>query len=159
MAAKGIYVSEAGSKGNADTLLKAGIDFQLQNQLKINDENIKKLKEVLKKLKPACKKLSNMKNYLKADQKEQLTELEFKICETENGVESLKKENKEIRKEIYSNKNARIVIYDMVYPGVVLRVFDSQYIVENALAGPIVAEIDLVTGEIALSSDLKEDEK
>ncbi len=159
MAAKGIYVSEAGSKGNADTLLKAGIDFQLQNQLKINDENIKKLKEVLKKLKPACKKLSNMKNYLKADQKEQLTELEFKICETENGVESLKKENKEIRKEIYSNKNARIVIYDMVYPGVVLRVFDSQYIVENALAGPIVAEIDQATGEIALSSDLKEDEK
>ena len=100
-----------------------------------------------------------MKNYLKADQKEQLTELELKICETEDGVENLEKENKAIRKEIYSNKNAKIVIYDMVYPGVVLRVFDSQYIMENALAGPIVAEIDLVTGEIALSSDLKEDEE
>ncbi|MCP4703647.1 MAG: hypothetical protein GY865_03475, partial [candidate division Zixibacteria bacterium] len=61
-------------------------------------------------------------------------------------------------KEIYSNKKARIVIYNMLYPGAVLRVFDSQYIVENALVGPIVAGIDPVTGEIALSSDLNEDE-
>ncbi len=157
MAGKGIYVGEAGSKGNANTLLIAGIDFQLQNKLKSNDENIKKLKGALVKLKPVHKKLSNMKNYLKADQKEKLTELEFKIFETEDGVESLEKENKEVRKEIYSNKNARIVIYDMVHPGVVLRVFDSQYIIENTLAGPIVAGIDPVTGEIALSSDLKED--
>ena len=157
MAAKGIFVGEAGSKGNANTLLIAGIDFQLQNKLKSNDVNIKKLKAALTKLKPVHKKLSNMRNYLKADQKEKLTELEFKIYETEDGVESLEKENKEIRKEIYSNKNARIVIYDMVYPGVVLRVFDSQYIIENALAGPIVAGIDPVTGEIALSSDLNED--
>ncbi len=157
MAAKGIFVGEAGSKGNANTLLIAGIDFQLQNKLKSNDENIKKLKDALKKLKPVYKKLSNMKNYLKADQKEKLTELEFKIYETEDGIESLEKENKEVRKEIYSNKKATIIIYDMVYPGVVLRVFDSQYIIENALAGPIVAGIDPVTGEIALSSDVKED--
>ncbi|HHI02250.1 MAG TPA: DUF342 domain-containing protein [candidate division Zixibacteria bacterium] len=159
MAAKGIYVGEAGSKGNAKTLLIAGIDFQLQNKLKINDENIKKLKDALKKLKPVHKKLSNMRNYLKADQKEKLTELEFKISETEYGIKSLEAESKEIRKEIYSNKKARIVIYDLVYPGVVLRVFDSQYIVENALAGPVVAEIDPITGEIALSSDLNEEKE
>jgi len=157
--AKGIYVGEAGSKGNAKTLLIAGIDFQLQNKLKINDENIKKLKDALKKLKPVHKKLSNMRNYLKADQKEKLTELEFKISETEYGIKSLEAESKEIRKEIYSNKKARIVIYDLVYPGVVLRVFDSQYIVENALAGPVVAEIDPITGEIALSSDLNEEKE
>jgi len=159
MAAKGIYVGEAGSKGNANTLLIAGIDFQLQNKLKSNDENIKKLKDAIKKLKPVHKKLSNMRNYLKPDQKEKLTELEFKIFETEDGIESLEAENKEVRKEIYSNKKAKIVIYDMVYPGVVLRVFDSQFIVENALAGPVVAGIDPVTGEIALSSDLNEDEE
>ncbi|MCP4704818.1 MAG: DUF342 domain-containing protein, partial [candidate division Zixibacteria bacterium] len=144
MAAKGIFVGEAGSKGNANTLLIAGVDFQLQNKIKDNDENIKKLKGALKKLKPVYKKLSNMRNYLKADQKEKLTELDFKIIETEDGIESLDVENKEIRKEIYSNKKARIVIYNMLYPGAVLRVFDSQYIVENALVGPIVAGIDPV---------------
>lgn len=159
MAAKGIFVGEAGSKGNANTLLIAGIDFQLQNKIKTNDANINKLKDAIKKLKPVYKKLSNMKNYLKPDQKEKMTELEFRIYETENGIKSLETENKEIRKEIYSNKKAKIVIYNLVYPGVVLRVFDSQYIVENALAGPIVAGIDPVTGEIALSSHLDENEE
>jgi len=48
------------------------------------------------------------------------------------------------------------VIYEMAYPGTILRVFDSQYIIENALKGPIVAGLDPVTAEIFLTSELKD---
>ena len=154
IAGQGIFVSEAGSKGSARTVLIAGIDFQLQNKLKSNLAVIAKLKEAIRQLKPVHKRLDNMRSYLTADQKEKLTELEFKIYEAENGIENLEFENKEVRKQIYANKNAQIVIYDMIYPGVVLRVFDSQFIVENALVGPVVAGLDPITGEIALSSEL-----
>ncbi len=155
MAAKGIYVNEAGSKGDIKTTLITGIDFFLQRKIKENIEKIEGLKANLGQLKPVAKKLEAMYQYLKPEQKEALTELKFKIDEVETGIQELDNENKEIRKDIYSNKNAKIVIMGMVYPGTVLRVFDSQFVVENALAGPIVAGIDPITGEIGLSSELK----
>ena len=88
-----------------------------------------------------------------------MIEQEFAIFELESQIKNLETENKNIRKEIYSNKKARIIIRDMVYPGVALVAFDSQFVVENALVGPMVAEIDPVTGEIGLSSNFKEDEE
>jgi len=156
MAARGIYVGEAGSKGSSKTVLIAGIDYRLQNRLKRNKDEIKRLKDALGQLKPAFGRLDKMRSHLKPEQKESLTELSFKITEAEEQIENIENENKQIRKAIYANKKARIVIYDMVYPGVVLRVFDSQYVVEEALMGPIVAELDPVTGEICLSSNVSE---
>ncbi|MFH2035220.1 MAG: FapA family protein [Candidatus Zixiibacteriota bacterium] len=159
MVAKDIRTGEAGSKGYANTLLIAGVDFHLQQRLNINNTNIQKLKDSLKKLKPVYRQLINIKNFLDATQKEKLTELEFKIYEINDTIEKLEEDNKIIRKKNYENRKARIIILKMIYPGVTLRIFDTQFIVDNALAGPIVAIIDSVTGKLALTSELEENKE
>jgi len=158
MGAKGVFVSEAGSKGNTKTTLIAGIDYYLKEQLEVNGKKIEDLKLQVKKLKPVYNKLKNMRQYLKPEQAEAMTEMEFQISDSETEMVELDEKNKELRKEYYMNKTAKIVIYDMAYPGTVLRVFDSQYIIENTLKGPIVAGLDPSTGDIFLSSELKDTE-
>ncbi len=156
MATKGIFVGEVGSKGDAKTLLIAGIDYSVKVALETNTKKIEDLKLQIKKLKPIYVKLKGMRQFLKPEQAEAMTELEFQLNDSETEIVELDKQNKELRKEYYSNKEARIVIYEMAYPGTILRVFDSQYIIENALKGPIVAGIDPVTAEIFLTSELKD---
>ena len=51
------------------------------------------------------------------------------------------------------DKSAYIKISGLVYPGVVLRLYDSSYIVQHALKGPLKAQIDPVTLQIAVRSD------
>jgi uncharacterized protein (DUF342 family) len=156
MGAKGVFISEAGSKGDTKTTLIAGIDYYLKEQLELNTKKIEDLKLQVLKLKPVYNKLKNMRQYLKPEQAEAMTEMEFQISDSETEMVELDETNKELRKEYYANKTAKIVIYDMAYPGTVLRVFDSQYVIENALKGPIVAGLDPSTGEIFLSSELKD---
>ncbi len=155
ISAQGITVHEAGSKANVKTALVAGINFTLLEKLKKNTEDITGLKETIKKLTPVFKKLKAGLAALTAAQKEGLMEIEFKISEAEEEITSLEEQNKNIKKEIYANKNAHITILGTVYPGVTLRIFDSQYAVENALLGPIEARLDRATAEIALSSELE----
>ncbi len=156
LGAKGIFVSEVGSKGNTKTTLVAGVDYYLKEQLETNSKKIEDLKLQVKKLKPVYNKLKNMRQYLKPEQAEAMTEMEFQISDSESEIEELDQKNKEIRKEYYTNKTSKIVVYDIAYPGTVLRVFDSQYVIENTLKGPIVAGLDPSTGDIFLSSELKD---
>ncbi|SYZ74390.1 hypothetical protein TRIP_C90018 [Candidatus Zixiibacteriota bacterium] len=152
---QGITVNEAGSKANVKTTLVAGVNFTLMEKLKKNNEDIIGLKETIKKLSPILKKLKAGMAALTAAQKEGLMEIEFKITEADEEINSLEEQNKNIRKEIFANKDAYITILGTVYPGVTLRIFDSQYTVENALLGPIEARLDRMTAEIALSSELE----
>lgn len=154
MAAKGVFISEAGSKGDTKTVLIAGIDYYIKASLEESTRRTEQLKEQIKKIKPVYTKLKNMRQYLKPEQAEAMTELEFQINDCESELAELEEKSKELRKEYYASKNAKIVIYDMAYPGTVLRVFDSQYVIEEALKGPIVAGLDPATAEIYLSSEL-----
>jgi uncharacterized protein (DUF342 family) len=153
-AAKGIITGEAGSKGDVKTSLTTGIDFYLQDKLKINAELIDQHRLNTGQMKSAYKKLNSMKNYLKPDQEEELSAMRAKIRELEEAMENIENENKEISQQIREFKNSRIIILDLVHPGTVLRIFDKRYVVQNALAGPVVASLDPVTGEIALSSSM-----
>ncbi len=154
ISARGITVNEAGSKGNVRTTLIAGINYTLLDKLKKNGDDILRLKDTLKKLTPVYKKLKTCMSTLTAAQKEGIMEISFQITEAEEGIAALEEKNKEIRREIYANKDAHITILGTVYPGVTVRIFDSQYTVENELLGPIVARLDRITGEIALTSEL-----
>jgi len=153
---RGIYVGEAGSKGDVKTILIAGVDFYIQNRLKQNGLKSEKLKLSVKKMKAVYTRLNAMHGYLTAEQKEALTELNFKMIESEDEISGLEDDDKKIRKALYAHKNSRIVIYDMVYPNTVLRIFDSQYVVEDALAGPMMAILDPVTGDISLTSEIED---
>jgi uncharacterized protein (DUF342 family) len=153
LSAKGITVKEAGSKGNVKTTLVAGVDYALMEKIKSNNDNIQQLKDMIKKLNPACRKLKTSPVPLSAAQKENLMEIEYKLIEADELMKNLEEENKVIRREIYSNKTAQIKITGIVYPGVIMRIFDSQYIVDQPLMGPIVAALDRVTGELALSAE------
>ncbi len=153
IAAKGITVNEVGSKGTVKTKLVAGIDYTQIKKLKQSSAQIEQLQAIVKKLRPVHKRLTTQMQVLNAGQKEGLTEMGFRITEAEEGIAELEQECKEIRKQLVSNRGAEIHIRGIIYPGVVLRVCDSQYVVEHALQGPLMAHLDPVTQEIALSSE------
>lgn len=153
IAAKGITVNEVGSKGTVKTALVAGVDYTQINKLKRCSAQVEQLQSVIKKLRPVHKRLSAQMQVLNAGQKEGLTEMGFRIMEAEEGIEELEQECKEIRKQLISNRGAEIHIRGIIYPGAVLRVCDSQFVVEHALQGPLMAHLDPITQEIALSSE------
>jgi len=153
IAAKGITVDEVGSKGTVKTSLVAGVDYAQIKKLKRCKTQIEQLKAVINKLRPVHKRLTAQMQILSTAQKEGLTEMGFRISEAEESIVELDQECKEIRKQIVSNRSAEIHIQGIVYPGVVLRVCDSQFVLEHALQGPLMAHLDPVTQEIALSSE------
>ncbi len=157
ISAKGIIAKEVGSKGNVETTLVAGVDFALIDKLKENNDNIQKSKDTIKKLSPACRRLKTSPLSLSAAQKENLMEIEYHINEAEEQIKSLEEENKIIRREIYSNRTAQVKILGTLYPGVIIRIFDSQFIATHPLIGPLVAALDPVTHELALSAETKDD--
>ncbi|UCD17643.1 MAG: DUF342 domain-containing protein [Candidatus Zixiibacteriota bacterium] len=154
MAARGITVGEAGSKGAVKTAFVAGVDYTQLAMLKACNKKIDQLKKVIKKLRPAHRMLSMQMQALTSAQKEGLAEIGSNISEAEENIKELEAEGMRIRKEMISNRSARIIILRMVYPGVVLRVHDSRYTVEHALRGPMMAHLDSATGEIALTSEV-----
>jgi len=156
MAMKGIMVGEAGSKANVETTLIAGVDYQLHGKFKSNNEEMAKIKEYLKKLNPAAKKLKGNLRLLTDAQREIMTQITFKIAECEEQLEILENENKKLVEEIHKSKGAIIVIYNMIYPGVALRIYDAQHDTREILMGPITALYDKITSKIALTSELRD---
>ncbi len=153
MATRGITVGEAGSKAGADTMLIAGVDYELIRRISTNNREIAATEKMLEKMQAAFKAAKRKQKFLSHQQKEALTELEFKIEEGKEDVERRREENKTFKQQSLANRDARIVIKDIVYPGTVLRILDSQYAVSDTLVGPIVAKYDKATAAVALSSD------
>lgn len=154
IAGRGIVVGEVGSKGNVRTSLVVGVDFSLLNELKQQTDTIDKLKEMVKKLSPVYRKLKASMGALTPAQKESMTEINFKIVESEEEIQSLDEQSKDIRKKIFSNKDAQITIFNMVYPGALLRVADTQKDIAETLLGPIEVRQDKISRQIVLSSEL-----
>jgi uncharacterized protein (DUF342 family) len=153
-AAKGIIVGEVGSKGNVKTLLVVGIDCFLLNELKRLTDTIDKNKDTIKKMLPVYKKLKASISMLTPAQKEGMMEVNFKILEAEEEIKTLEEQGKDIRKRIFANREAQIIVMDTIFPGAILRVSDTQTGVAETLLGPIVVLIDKITAQIALSSEL-----
>ena len=154
IAGRGIVVGEVGSKGNVRTSLVVGVDFSLLNELKLQTDTIDKLKETVRKLSPVYKKLKASMGILTPAQKESMTEINFKIVESEEEMLALDEKSKDIRKKIFSNRDAQITIFNTVYPGALLRVADTQTDIAETLLGPIEVRRDKISRQIILSSEL-----
>ena len=157
MAAKGIIVTEAGSKASSDTSLISGVDYKLLKAVKKATEERNIAKKELKVFEIKLKKLKQIGNMLNNEQKETITEIQFHIIESNNKIAELLEEEKNIRKLINANRDAEIEINDLVYTDTILRVLDTQLRVSETLKGPLVARIDNTTSKIGLFSKNDED--
>jgi len=156
LATKGITINEAGSKGNTETILIAGLDKKLQAKLKTNTDEIGRLKEMMKKLEIGYRKFKANIQLLSNEQKEGMTAIQYKIAEGEEEIERINKENKTVVEKIRENSNALIKVREIIRPGVVLRIGDTRHVVDQPLAGPIYIGQDRYTREIKLTSKLDE---
>lgn len=156
LATKGIVIDEAGSKGNTETILTAGLDKELQVKLKTNADEISRLKEMMKKLDAGYRKFKANMHLLSNEQKESMTAIQYKIGEGEEEIERINKENKEIVQKIRESSNAIIKVRKIIQPGVVLRIGDTRHEVDQPLAGPIYIGQDRYTREIKMTSKLDE---
>lgn len=154
IAARGVTAGEVGSRGNVATSIVAGVNCDILDRLRSVADDVMKLKEKIKKLTPVYKKLKACVSGLNAAQKESLMEMEFYISEAETEIAALEEMAKSLRREMYAGKDARITILNMVYPGVTLRVLDSQMAVEQPLLGPLAAYQDKITGALTLTSEI-----
>ncbi len=140
--------------GNVATSIIAGVNYDILDRLRSVADDVMKLKEKIKKLTPVYKKLKACVSGLNAAQKESLMEMEYYISEAETEIAALEEMAKSLRREMYAGKDARITILNMVYPGVTLRVLDSQMAVEQPLLGPLAAYQDKITGALTLTSEI-----
>jgi len=159
LATKGITAGEVGSKGNVKTVLVAGFSQELKHRRSANCQEISRLKEMKGKLEKVTHKLRLNQHLLTNEQKETLTEIQFKISDAEEEISRLEEVNKKLHEKIRENCKAEIRILQMVHSGTCLRICDSQYDFDQTLTGPIVASLDPIQGDVVLSSDLEDEGK
>ena len=153
MAANAIEAEEAGSRADAKTVLIAGVDYADYEKLEECKRKIQGIRDSAKILNDAKRKLEQIKLILTAEQKRHLVELTIELNDYLELEKSETEEVQRIHREMVLDKSAYIKISGLVYPGVVLRLYDSSYIVQHALKGPLKAQIDPVTLQIAVRSD------
>ncbi len=153
IAAKAIEAEEAGSKADTKTVLIAGVDYAEYEKLEECKQKIKEIRDAAKILNCAKRKLEQIRLILTADQKRHLVELTIELNDYLELEKSETEEAQRIHREMVLDKSAYIKISGLVYPGVALRLYDSSYIVQHALKGPLKARIDPGTLQIAVTSD------
>ncbi len=153
MATRGITIGEAGSKAGARTTVVAGLDYPLLRQISTNNRVISGTEKMIERIHLANKTAKRKQRFLSRQQKQALNELEDKIEVAKKDIERRREENKILKKQSLANRNAQIVIKDVVYPGTILRILDSQYEVSDTLIGPVIAKYDRATAAVVLTSD------
>lgn len=153
MAGGNITVGEVGSRGNVKTLLIAGLHHEKVSRLQAHTAAITAHKEAIRVLTPVYKRTMANTAALTAAQKEAAMEMGFKISEAADEIAALQKESQTLSREIHLGRGARIHIAGLVHPGAVLRIFDAQHLVDDALLGPLAAALDTITGEVMLASE------
>ncbi|MDD4050911.1 MAG: FapA family protein [candidate division Zixibacteria bacterium] len=153
MAAGNIIAGEVGSRGNVQTLLAAGLHYELMRNLQANIQTMKKQTENVRSLTPAYKQAMANIGALSAAQREATMEMGFAISEAADQIADLEVKNRELSQQAIEGRAARIQIAGLVHPGTVLRIFSAQHLVEDAVIGPMVAVADPNTGEVTLVSE------
>jgi uncharacterized protein len=151
-AARGIRVGEAGSKSESRTVLIAGVDYRVVNEMREATDKSKQLKEIITKLEIEQKRLTMLGSTINHKQREVLTEVGFKLFEAQETYSQLTELRKSLAPKMLANRDAIVVIERQVNPGTVLRVLDAHKELGHALLGPIAAAIDPVTKELTLTS-------
>ncbi len=141
-ATRGITVGEAGAPNKTGTLLIAGIDLKLQDNLRTIIAEIERLKRAMATLETAYRKLKSNQNVFDRVGKEKMAVIEHKLAEGTEEIDRLIAEKDAVRKQLADHSRVEIYILKMVYPGVILRICDCQHIVQDALMGPLVACYD-----------------
>ncbi|MEW6411925.1 MAG: FapA family protein [Candidatus Zixiibacteriota bacterium] len=156
---RGITVGEAGSKEGATTLLVAGVDPELQAALRANSVEVTRIKEAIKKLEQGYRRLNQNLRLLTAAQRESMTTIQFKIVEGQEELENLDSQKKDLLDKIRQSHSVQVKILKIAYPGLIIRICDSQYQVKHTLAGPFIAHFDKLKNEVALMSEIEEKEE
>jgi uncharacterized protein (DUF342 family) len=153
IATKAIEAGEAGSRADTKTVLIAGLDYAQYEKLDECKRKIQNIREAARILKDAKRRLDQIKMILSPEKKILLAE----ITDTMNEYLELEKaeteEAQKLNRQIVLNRSACIKIAGIVYPGVVFKLYDSSFVVQHPLQGPLKAQIDPVTHKIALVSD------
>jgi len=149
----GITAGEVGAPNKTKTLLIAGVDLKLQDNLRSIIAEIERLKRAMATLDTAYRKLkSNLKIFGDLG-KEKMEVIERKLTEGTAEIDRLIAEKETIRKNLADHRHAEVHILKTVYPGVVIRICDCQHIVQHTLMGPLVARYDTVKCSVELTSE------
>ncbi len=152
IAANGIQVGESGTKAETRTVMIAGVNYLVANELREATEEAKKLKEELIKLKLDFKRLEMFGATMSPKQREAMTELDFKLFDAQERYDALTEKRKALAVNLHANKDAIIHIERQLNSGTLLRVLEAQLEVRQTLLGPIQAGINLATRELSLTS-------
>ena len=153
VAARDITAGEVGSRGNVKTLLAAGLHYELMKTMQANVKTIKTLTETIRNLTPAYKQAMANPGALTAAQREATMEMGFTISEAADRIAEVEGQNRDLSRQAVAGRTARIQIAGIVYPGAILRIFNAQHLVEDAVIGPLAAAADPNTGEVTLVSE------
>ncbi|HNT35609.1 MAG TPA: FapA family protein, partial [bacterium] len=135
----GIELKEAGGAGATPTLLAAGEDYLLQQQLEPRQANLKRFEANLEKMKIAVEPMMSRIKLLNSKQREALTALMAKITEIDMEVTTLQQEIADLENESREQSVREIHISGVVYPETTLRIDGCGFRVLKTTMGPLRA--------------------
>jgi len=149
MALGGIVMGQAGSEGNVPTLLTAGEDFWIADELAKKRERVEEMEKSLQKLRNAAAPLaSRRKKQMTPEQKELVTGLLKQISETETTLADVRDEMAKLEEDSRLRRKPEIIVNGTVYPETTFAIGRKSLRVKEGLRGPLRASI--VQGKVEL---------
>jgi uncharacterized protein (DUF342 family) len=123
-AGKLIEASIIGSQFGTPTIVRAGFNTELMDELNKIETEINRLDSDNERIKKALYTLVRLEldNKLGAAQKAAMKQLKDQQVEIPNHIEQLQKHRKELIAKISENKKAKIEVKNMTYPGTIIQI-------------------------------------
>lgn len=143
----GVEAKVLGSGGRTHMIVVAGIDWMLEGEVAPMIAKIKELSKTIDQRQPQIDTLkANMKR-LTAQQREQVTELEFQLYEIVSERDELTETIQKRREESASQCAVQIQVTSQVHPGVELRLGAMKTIIDSPIKGPATIVLTEVLDE------------
>lgn len=144
----GIIVGQAGSAARARTVLIAGADYRVQEELAAKEGQMRQLEESLNRLKEIMKPMVRQIKALPPQRRVALAELIKKAKKLRPAIETLRKDVEAIKASIRKRARFEIEVRERAYPEVLFCIAGESLHVQDELRGPV--RVRLLGGRIEL---------
>lgn len=138
---RGIFVAEAGASGSSDTLLIAGLDHTLPEQLAPLESKIKKLEETQEKITAALRSLAARQMSLTPAEVETQANLSAKARQLGQAIADEYVAIKKVTQESRTRGLPEVVMFEDVWSGTRIQLGDSVTVVKSSVQKPRIAQL------------------
>jgi len=132
-----VHAATLGSAGGTLTTLVLGEVPLAVVQLHRLESMMREYRQELDETTQAYRQMSSSKVNLRADEKERITELGFRVSELGRTLQACETKREELLEHVRQARMVRLLVYKVIHPRVLLKIGGREYLFEETVKGPV----------------------